>query len=75
MRRTAVLAFLGVGVAACIAGGALQRVPGDLAGMTRERTVLYLLWAAGAGAFYAAAVLLPGGARRGRGVRFVHERI
>ena len=32
--------------------------------MNRERTVLYVLWAAGAGVFYAAAVLLPGGSGR-----------
>lgn len=53
------LAALGAGICLCIGGGASTRAPEDIGSMTRERAVLYVLWAAGAGALYMVAALRP----------------
>jgi len=55
---TGSLAVLGTGILLCVVFGAAQRMPDDVGGMTRERTVLYVAWAAAAGVLYAAAAVL-----------------
>ncbi len=52
------LAGLGLLIMAMVVGGLLQRTAGDLGSMDRGRTVSYVGFAAGAGLFYAAAVVL-----------------
>jgi len=62
------LAVLGAGILLCVVLGAAQRMPDDVGGMTRERTILYVAWAAAAGVLYAVAAVLtaasPGMGRR-----------
>lgn len=66
--RAGMLALLGGGIVLCLLGGALLRLPDDVGAMSRERTALYVLWAAAAGVLYAAAVALvvaaPSGGQR-----------
>jgi len=59
--RIVVLALLGLLIVAMVAGGLLQRGAGDLGSMDRGRTMTYVGFTAGAGLFYAAAVLLTWG--------------
>lgn len=54
--RRPALAALGAAVLLCILCGAAQRLPGDLGGMARDRTVTYVAWTIAAGAFYAGSV-------------------
>lgn len=56
--RLLLLAGLGAAIVAMVAGGVLQRLPGDVGGMGRGRTVAYIGFALAAGALYAAAVWL-----------------
>ena len=65
--RLLLLAALGAGIVLCVLGGAAQRLPADIASMDRARTVHYVLWAAGAGGLYAAAVWLVPRIGAGRG--------
>ncbi len=51
-----VLAVLGGGILLCIVGGAVQRLPDDVGNMPPHRTMLYVVWAAGAGTLYAATI-------------------
>ncbi len=53
-----ILAALGLLTTAMVAGGLLQRVAGDVGSMDRHRTISYIGFAAGAGLFYAVAVVL-----------------
>jgi len=67
--RTLALAALGAGLVLCLLGGAALRMPDDVGAMARERTELYVAWAAAAGVLYAAAVALVAGAAPGLGRR------
>ena len=62
------LAGLGAGIVLCLLGAAALRLPDDVGAMDRDRTALYVVWAAVAGVLYAAAVALvaagPSGGRR-----------
>ena len=65
--RTLALAGLGAGIVLCLLGGAALRMPDDVGAMDRDRTVLYVAWAAAAGVLYAAAVAVAtAGPSRGR---------
>ncbi len=67
--RTLALVVLGVGIVLCLLGGAALRLPDDVGAMARERTELYVAWAAAAGVLYAAAVALVAAAPSGLGRR------
>ena len=55
-RRDLALCALGIGIVLAVAAGLAQRSPVDAGGMDRHRAVLYVAFAAVAGALYAAAV-------------------
>ena len=55
--QTLALAGLGAGIVLCLWGGAALRMPDDVGAMDRDRTALYVAWAASAGLLYAAAVV------------------
>jgi len=52
------LALLGAGLIVCIVAGTQTRLPDDVGGMTRERTVAYVVAALMAGVVYACGVVL-----------------
>ncbi len=56
--RTLALLVLGAGIVLCLLGGAALRMPDDVGAMDRDRTALYVAWAAAAGVLYAAAAAL-----------------
>lgn len=64
--RLLALMALGVGIVLCVVGGAVQRMPEDVGNMSRDRTALYVIFAAIAGVLYAAALaaLPPSGLGR-----------
>lgn len=68
-RRMRTLALFGAGIVLCLLGGAALRMPDDVGAMTRERTALYVIWAAAAGVLYAAAVAVVVAAPSGAGRR------
>lgn len=57
-RGIVTLAALGLLIVAMVAGGLWQRMAGDVGSMDRGRTLAYVGFNAGAGLFYAAALLL-----------------
>jgi len=58
VRRLWGLALLGAGLIVCIVAGTQTRLPDDVGGMTRERTVAYVVAALMAGVVYACGVVL-----------------
>ncbi len=64
--RLLALVALGAGILFCAMGGAAQRSPEDVGNMSRDRTALYVIYAAVAGVFYVAAIatLAPSGLGR-----------
>lgn len=63
------LAGFGAGIVLCLLCGALLRLPDDVGAMDRDRTVLYVAWAAVAGVLYAAAVAVVAAPSSGLGRR------